>query len=315
MDGPITRYAAALAIFAVAAAFRVMLEVWLPATRAPYITFFPAVVSAAYLCGLGPGMLVLGLSLPASWYFWHEEAMPIRLTGSLVFAALAASILYIIDRLHRTVRDLEARDQQLLVINRELQHRLKNLFAITSAISIQTIRARLPIDETIAAVSGRIGSVAAAQDLLGVTATDGATLEELISALVVPLSPAPERLTVSGPSQRLAGDDSTPFALILHELATNAVKHGAWSQAAGIVDISWTTDLARDGGGVEFVWTERNGPGVATPTRNGLGIKLIKSALPTADVACTFASEGFSVLITLPGKAGPTLRPNRTTRT
>lgn len=249
---------------------------------------------------------MLILSLPAGWYFWHEEAIGIRVSGTIVFAVLAGAILFIIERLHRTLREVEARDQQLLVINRELQHRIKNLFAITSAISVQTIRARLPVDETIAAVSGRIGAIASAQELLGVAASQGADLAELVSSLVSPLAPAGDRLYVTGPLVRLQRDHSTPFALILHELATNALKHGAWSGSSGIVEIAWTTAASDGRSTLELHWTERDGP-AASGSKSGLGLKLIRTALPGAEVTCSIEPTGMRVAIKL-ASVGPNLR-------
>ena len=86
-------------------------------------------------------------------------------------------------------------------------------------------------------MTGRIMAIASAQDLLAGTGSDGADLRELVAFLVTPLAPDP---SVDGPETQLPGDATTPFALILHELATNALKYGAWSTESGLVKLDWT---------------------------------------------------------------------------
>ena len=129
-------------------------------------------------------------------------------------------------------------------------------------------------------VSGRIMAVAAAQDLLSAAAKEGADLHELVTALVKTLAPHESRLKISGRPARLPADSTTPFALILHELATNGLKYGAWSAEKGYVAMSWTVENAR----LDFVWREHDGPAVAPPPREGLGSVLIKQGLPTGTV-------------------------------
>jgi len=118
------------------------------------------------------------------------------------------------------------------------------------------------------AVTGRIMAIASAQDLLTGTGSDGADLRELVAFLVTPLAPDP---SVDGPETQLPGDATTPFALILHELATNARKYGAWSTESGLVKLEWTNQ----GGTLDFRWREHDGPVIAPPMRDGLGRTLI----------------------------------------
>jgi two-component system CheB/CheR fusion protein len=146
------------------------------------------------------------------------------------------------------------------------------------------------------AASGRILAIASAQDLLSTTASEGAGLEELVQKLVSSLAPSPSRIRVEGTPFRLSADTTTPFALILHELATNALKYGAWTKENGSVHVQWTTssDVLR------FRWREHDGPVLAPPVREGLGRKLIKSSLPGARVEHSFKSDGLQCEIDLP---------------
>jgi len=124
-------------------------------------------------------------------------------------------------------------------------------------------------------VSGRILAIASAQDLLSTTATQGADLRELVEKLVTSLA---TRIRIEGDSVRLPTDTTTPFALILHELATNALKYGAWKNDNGCVHLAWskTPEL------LCFRWREHDGPTLAPPIREGLGRRLIKTSLPCA---------------------------------
>lgn len=114
-------------------------------------------------------------------------------------------------------------DEQLTLINRELKHRIKNLFSITNSICLRTIKGGGSVEDMSQAVSGRILAIALAQDLLSATATEGADLGELVHALVATLATEPSCLDVEGPAVKLPVDATTPMALVLHELATNAL--------------------------------------------------------------------------------------------
>jgi two-component system CheB/CheR fusion protein len=145
-------------------------------------------------------------------------------------------------------------------------------------------------------VSGRLMAIAAAQDLLTATAEDGADLHALTVALVTTLAPNPSRLKIDGPPTRLPADSATPFALVLHELATNALKYGAWSSDSGVVKVVWTKESAV----LLFVWREHDGPAIAPPAREGLGRTLISRSLPGATVTHDLKADGLECRINLP---------------
>jgi two-component system CheB/CheR fusion protein len=139
-------------------------------------------------------------------------------------------------------------------------------------------------------------AIAAAQDVLSAASSEGADLHELITELASTLAPDRGRLEIEGAPVRLAAGITTPFALILHELATNALKYGAWSQDSGKVQVSWS--LAE--GTLSFRWRERDGPVIAPPMREGLGRTLIKSSLPGATVSHDLKADGLECRIELP---------------
>ncbi len=228
-------YALALLIFAAALALRFLIDYVVP-DRLPFITLFPAVLAAAYFCGLWPSILVLVLSA-ITGTVWSDptgaSSTSFYIASFLLFVGLSGVNVALVQYLMTTLTQLQARDQQLAMINRELKHRIKNLFSIANSICLQTIKPGRSPEEMSKAVTGRIMAIAAAQDLLAATGSEGADLRELVASLVTPLAPEPTRLKIEGTEARLPGDATTPFALVLHELATNALKYGAWSTDSG----------------------------------------------------------------------------------
>ena len=102
-----------------------------------------------------------------------------------------------------------------------------------------------------------------------------------------------------GPSVSLPRERIQPLAFVLHELATNAVKHGALSTPQGRVRLAWATEESTDGHRLHLEWQERGGPVVAPPASRGFGLKLINftaSALG-GEVELVFAPEGLAARI------------------
>ena len=297
--GTISEYGSAFLIFAIAVLSRVALDRIIPG-HLPFVTFFPAVVLAAYWCGLWPSIVVLVLSGLVGTA-WVEPApgsteLIVRVVSCLLFFSLSGLNIYLVQRLKVANDQGSQHEAQLELINRELKHRIKNLFTIASSICSQTIKSGRSPQEMIRSVTGRIHAVASAQDLLSVTSSAGADLSGLIDALVRTVSPQPSRLQVSGTPVRMPAEATTPFALILHELGTNAIKYGAWSGDTGTVVISFKVEGAR----LFFEWREIDGPAIAPEMREGLGSALIKSGLPTATVVHDLTPTGLHCRITLP---------------
>jgi two-component sensor histidine kinase len=298
MNKQLLVYAYALALFILAVIARLLIDFVVP-RQLPFITFFPAVFLAGYYFGRGPGLLVLVLSTLAGT-LWIDplgrHPISFYVSGAVLFLVVAGAILLLVDALATAHEKLQRQEQRLEMINRELKHRIKNLFAIADSVCQQTINAGGSAKEMTRAVSGRILAIASAQDLLSTTAKEGAEIKELVAKLVTSLAPTPSRIRIEGNLLRLSADTTTPFALILHELATNALKYGAWSRENGLVHVSWsaTSELLR------FRWREHDGPTLAPPVREGLGRKLIKSSLPGARVEHSFKPDGLQCEIDLP---------------
>ena len=90
-------------------------------------------------------------------------------------------------------------------------------------------------------------------------------------------------------------DASQAIGLVLHELATNAVKYGALSSSSGRIAISWTVDDKAEAGGLTLDWREKDGPPVTAPQQTGFGHVVIKRMIEQAvcgTVELDFAKEG-----------------------
>jgi two-component sensor histidine kinase len=123
----------------------------------------------------------------------------------------------------------------------------------------------------------------------------GVSLSEIVH---LTLEPFAARTEIFGPNVMLSAKNAQNFSLALHELATNAVKHGALSDAGGNISIVWTV-ASNDGGAVlKFQWQERGGPAVLAPSQRGFGTLLLESTF--SEVNLDYAREGLTCEIHVP---------------
>ena len=255
----------------------------------------------------------------------------VRKNGSIVWTGLTVSMQryqsgtsqYFI----KVVRDITERKvaqahQQFLL--RELAHRMKNQLAVIQAMAGQTARSAGSVKDFQREFSSRLHGLAVSTDLLVSQDWTGTPLESLVEAQLKPFNPGSDRLLLAGPSVTIDPDATQAIGLALHELATNSLKHGAWSVAAGTVTVSWHADQDRpDQPCLLLNWLERGGPPVAPPTRKGFGHVVVETIAAqrvggTADML--FGPEGLSWTLTVPaahfgaeanpraGELGPTVK-------
>lgn len=179
-----------------------------------------------------------------------------------------------------TERLAEQKHREL--ISHELGHRLKNQLAMVQAIASQTLRSADDLDTARKTLSARIGVLSAAHDTVIQGGLGTSQVHKLVNQMLeVHDDPMSFRFTVAGPNMRVGSRPSLSLSLILHELATNAVKYGALSVPDGRVDIRWHV-VGQAANRFELVWTETGGPSVAMPQRVGSGSRLIKAGLAGA---------------------------------
>jgi two-component sensor histidine kinase len=196
-------------------------------------------------------------------------------------------------------------DEARVVATRELQHRCNNLLAVIQAIAHRTLAGDAPLEEARASFEARLQALARAHRQLLKSNWTGVSLDEIVRQALEPFGPRSE---IAGSDVTLTPKDAQNFSLALHELATNAVKHGALSRPDGRVEIAWAVRGGDGGRVLSFHWQERGGPPVVTPSRRGFGTALLKATF--GDVRFDYAPEGLMCDIDLPlGNPEPTQAP------
>ncbi|HWX49532.1 MAG TPA: PAS domain S-box protein [Roseomonas sp.] len=220
--------------------------------------------------------------------------------------------------LARDVTEAKAAEARHALLLGELNHRVKNTLATVHSLALQTARALGDKPEAtqrfLQDFQSRLLTLARGHDLLTARTWRGTTLAEMARAVLTPWQSDADaeqegepRLAVGGPPVWLAPKQTLGLALALHELATNAVKHGALTQANGRILVRWQGEAD---GMVRLVWQERNGPPVQIPARRGFGSRMLERGLPSelgpgSSVALDYAADGFTAVIRFRPVNGP----------
>lgn len=199
----------------------------------------------------------------------------IGLAGVLAMIGLAAYLSSVSARLETALAARTSAEERLRTVIRELNHRVKNTLTMVQAIIQRTLTREADAEQVRDSLTSRIAAMAHATQLLSETEWRAVTLRELVSSANLPFG---ERLRVRGPDFRLTPVAAQNMALLVHELCTNATKHGAWSSAAGSISLDWSIEDGR----FKFTWTERDGPRVEDPHGTGFGRQLIEHIVPAA---------------------------------
>lgn len=164
----------------------------------------------------------------------------------------------------------------------ELNHRVKNTLATVQSIVWQSLRQSSDPGVIRDAIESRIFALARSHELLTRQTWKGAGLRDLVEAAMAPfagIDQRAQRVVVDGPNVMLAPNATLALGIALHELATNAVKFGAFSGHAGSLLIAWTIDKTPQGSRLVLHWQEKGGPPVPPPSRQGFGSKVIERGL------------------------------------
>lgn len=206
------------------------------------------------------------------------------------------------------VEDVDARrraeDMQRLLA-REVDHRAKNVLSVVQAVVRLTQASDTP--QFVAAVEARIAALARAHALLAHEGWVGADLRAIVEREFAPytagrIAADKARVRLEGPPVPLSPRVVQPLAIVLHELATNAAKHGALSVPAGSLLLRWSLDRAL--GTLLLEWEERGGPPVAEPPKTrGFGARIIEATIRNqlrGRIERHWEAEGLSCRITVP---------------
>jgi two-component sensor histidine kinase len=230
-----------------------------------------------------------------------------RKDGAIFPMELAVSEMVVSRRRMFTgvVRDITERKrveqhQQLLVA--ELDHRVKNILAQVAVVAVSTRQGSRSIDDFLRSLSGRIQSMAAAHTLLSKSGWQSVGLDALVRNQLAPYA-TDTNLTIHGTDIMLTSAEVQAVAKVLHELVTNAAKHGALSIPGGHVSVSWVRKPNGDGTKLSIVWQELDGPPVKSETRSSYGTNLIRNLIPHelgGKVDLMFPSQGVNCRIEIP---------------
>lgn len=200
----------------------------------------------------------------------------------------------------------ERAEEQRMLLLRELNHRVKNVFALADSMLAMTARTATSAEQLSSTVRGRLRALGRAHDLVQPTFS----LEHVAYAPDVPLrqiigdilAPYMEATTdhvvfVGTDDVRIRADNITSVALILHELATNAAKYGSLSTEEGRLVVACTTAET-----VQIMWSERGGPVCTAPSHKGFGSTLIQRTVDNmrGEICYNWSPDGLDITISLP---------------
>jgi PAS domain S-box-containing protein len=249
----------------------------------------------------------------------HFETVRRRKDGSLVEISLTISPLRTpvgkvigASKIARDITERKQAEQQKNLFLREMNHRVKNLFAIASgmvALSVRSGGTQTP-QEMVATLQARLAALARAHQLTlpdfktgGARADAPTTLDALLHAIFAPFVDGEagndSRVVIAGPEVPVGGSALTSIALLLHEFATNAAKYGGLSFPSGGVHVEWTIA----DGELMLTWSERGGPSIdEEPASIGFGGQLAQgmTAQLGAGISREWLPEGLVIRLTAP---------------
>ncbi len=210
------------------------------------------------------------------------------------------------------ITDRKRDEEHLRNVMAELNHRVKNTLASIEAIAMVTSRGAESMEEFLASFGARLRAMSAAHGILTRTEWRGASLREVLTSEVMPRVAGSEQVELDGPDVSLRPRVVLALHMVVHELATNAVKYGSLSRPGGRVRIRWDLEQPTDDAPwVRILWTEEDGPAVEPPASEGFGHRLFRQLVEydlggTADVR--FAPTGLEAELRFPREAGTPAR-------
>jgi two-component sensor histidine kinase len=267
----------------------------------PFATYFPAVLFASLIGGVGAGIFAAVFGGIIGW--WAFMPPPFRFVfqpgQEISLVAYFLSSLFIVwgaDHYRKVTKRLEDEEKFRKLAVDELAHRLKNKIATIQSIISYQLR---DDPKTRDAIFGRLIALSGTDDLIMEAQGQGARLRQILSAELGPYETS--RIAIEGPAIILSPKLAMTMALLVHELATNAAKYGALSSVGGRLTISWSLS----GNRLSLEWCERDGPSiVSAPVHRGFGMRLLSQALDQfgGQVETTFETTGLicKLSMTLP---------------
>jgi two-component sensor histidine kinase len=248
-----------------------------------FTPYLPAVFFATAVGGLriGIGTALAGAVLGMSLNFGPSTADFARFALAVIYLIVCALTIWGIEH-YRSIalgqrqiakRLIQEEEYRKLVVD-ELQHRLKNKLSTIHAVLHQVLHDK---PQVWASIDQRMRALSATDDLIARVDGSGCDIKDLLLSELGPYGHV--RFTLNGNPLFLPAKLAVSLALMFHELATNAAKHGAFSSSSGLLQVSWSASDDR----LNITWDETEGPPVETIGAPGFGTRLLKSALRAFD--------------------------------
>jgi len=233
-----------------------------------------------------------------------------RLDGTIVDVEVTGTLIQIagqraVQVVMRDITERKRSDERQALLMRELDHRVKNNLAGVLALAQQTLRATSDLADFERAFTGRLRAMAQVHEALAGARWKAVLLSGLVKLVVAPFAEDGERVSVEGAEVELDRAAVGPLGMALHELLTNASKHGALASAGGRVEVSWHS---AEGGPLHLRWLERGGAALAGPADEGLGFSILRGVIAYelgGKVEIAFEPEGLRCDLVIPTVEGP----------
>jgi PAS domain S-box-containing protein len=232
------------------------------------------------------------------------KLLPVSLTVSPVYGADGRFIG--VSKIARDISERNRLEEAQRLLDREINHRTKNLLAVVDAIIRQTA-ANSPKEEFTRRITQRLRALAANQDLLIESSWRGAEMRELVYSQLVHIDGFLDaRVRISGEPLFVTPVAAQALGMAIHELALNAVAFGALSTPKGRVAVAWQLESTDEGTDLVVTWRETGGPQVARPERTGFGTTIIERITGQAlggEVSISYAPAGLQWEVRAPSAA------------
>jgi two-component sensor histidine kinase len=293
----------AIALASVAAAVTCRAAVGSFVHEGLYFTLlFPAVLVAGLFGGVWSGVTAAILGGLVSGYIFVPPAYSVHLAGDgwfrlIAFWTSSGLVIVLIAFIHAVLGRLAAAEDRAATVAREMQHRVQNTLTLVQAVARQTFRTADSLQGARETLMARLAALGRAQTLIGEGFDKEVGVQALVNLATDPFEA--DQFAIGGPPLVLPREVAISLALLIHELATNAAKHGALSSPKGKIEISWLEESDEKGC---LTWKERFGPEVVKPSRAGFGSKLLQTAFAQGkgDAAMEFEPDGVRCRISFP---------------
>lgn len=251
-------------------------------SNAFYVGFWETIATAV---AFGAGAIILclalifslGRRLRAAMNTLTEAAKNIGPAAPKIQRTGAREIDLVIDAFNIASAQLAAHERwrddherQMRLLAQEVQHRSRNMMTVVTSIASLVGRAAPDFASFKEKFSAQLGALARCQNLLDATDRQDTDIATLVADQCEPF--AAGRIKLQGELVLVPKASVQPLALVFHELAMNALKHGALSVPEGKVEVSWQVMHAATGEPIaRFAWVETGGPSVQSPEREGAG--------------------------------------------